>query len=555
MAFQVSFGKAGPTPTPPATLRARLLASVAAVRPGYTATLPASLIEDIASTEVGALTIIDQAAVDLVHSMGARISNPYLTNALGQMYGVSPGAQSNTSVFVVFTGTPGFVLGKGFIVGDGRYQYALSDGGVIKSDGQSSPLFAVATQSGIWSVPAGTVTQVVTSVPQGFSLSVVNPQPGIPGDDAETEASYRSRVLQAGKASAQGYFTMLKTLLADVDGVQPRLINAIPQNGGGWEILVGGGDPYEVAYAIYRSTQDISTLVGSTINVTDITKANPGVVSTDITHGYSVGQAIAIADVDPNVYNDDYTVLTVPSSTSFSLGKAFAANQLTALSWASTGGGEITGTTTSAHGVTVGSTFVLVGCVPTGYNGTYVAIAGTTGSTLVAAKVSDPGSATVLGQLSAGIANVNTSAFATYVSGGVVTPNFRNRSTDIVDYPNTYVIPFAVPPQQTVTMTVTWNTTAVNFVSEAAVAQAVAPAMAEYVNNITQGKPLNEMEMDDTFQLAVQGLLLPSQISRLVYSVSIDGVGVSPSVGTRLISGDPQSFLFALATGISVVQG
>lgn len=552
MAFQVPFGKSGPVPTPPAVLRARLLAGVAAVRPGYTATLPASLIEDISSTSVGALAIVDQDAVDLVHSMGARMSNPYLTNLLGQMYGVGIGTPSNTSVSVVFTGTPGFVLGKGFIVSDSLHQYSLVDGGIIGSDGESSQLFATATQSGVWSVPAGTVTQIVTSVPQGYSVTVVNPQPGIPGDDGETEASYRSRVLQAGKAAAQGYFTMLETLLGDVEGVQPRLINAIAQNGGGWEILVGGGDPYEVAYAIYQSTQDISTLVGSTINVSGITKANPGVLSTDITHGYAVGQAVVVAGVDPNDYNDTYSVLSIPTSRSFGLGKAFAANQLTALSWLAD---EITATTTSAHGVTVGSTFVLVGCTPTAYNGTYVAIAGTTGSTLVAAKTPDPGAATVLGQLSAGIANVDTSGFPDWISGGVVTPNFRNRVVTIVDYPNTYSIPFAVPPQQTVTMVVTWNTNSPNFVSEAAVAQAVAPVMADYVNSITQGKPLNEIEMDDAFETAVSGLLLPNQISRLVYSVSIDGVGVSPSSGTRLIFGDPQSFLFATSSGISVVQG
>lgn len=552
MSFQVVFGPAGPVPTSPVDLRARLIALVTAVRPGITMTLPASLIEDITSTSVGALTITDQAVIDLLNSLSPTTANPFLLKMLGQQFGIAPGAESNTSVFVVFTGSPGFVIGKGFLISDSLFQYALTDGGIIGEDGNSAPLFALGTQPGIWSVPAGTVTQIVTAVPSGFTLSVVNPQPGIPGNSAETEASYRARVMEASQIACQGMTSMLRTLLGKVDGVQTRLINAILQPGGGWEILVGGGDPYAVAYAIYQSLQDISTLVGSTINITNLTDANPGVVTTDITHGYSVGDVIEIAGTDPDDYDGEYSVQAVPTSTSFNLGIAYPQNNLTALTWAMA---AIEGTTATDHGVTVGSTFVLANCVPTGYNGSYVALMGTTGDTLIAAKVSDPGVATSLGYLAAGIAFFDTTGVGPWVSGGVITPNYRNVSPTIIDYPNQYVIPFAVPPQQTVTMTVTWNTTSPNFVSEAAVAQEVAPAMAAYVNTIAQGGPLNELLMDDVFEAAVAKILEPSLISRLVYSVSIDGVGVSPDVGTRLIYGDPQSFLFAESSGINVVLG
>lgn len=83
---------------------------------------------------------------------------------------------------------------------------------------------------------------------------------------------------------------------------------------------------------------------------------------------------------------------------------SYAANVVTSASWASTGGGQATFGTTSTHGVTVGSTFVISGMTPAGYNGTYVAISGTTGSTLVAALTTDPGTATGFGTLEASIA-------------------------------------------------------------------------------------------------------------------------------------------------------
>jgi len=81
---------------------------------------------------------------------------------------------------------------------------------------------------------------------------------------------------------------------------------------------------------------------------------------------------------------------------------SWAANVITASSWASTGGGQVTFTTTSAHGVAVGADFTITGEVPAGYNGTYKAITGTTGSTLVAALTTNPGASTTQGTLVAG---------------------------------------------------------------------------------------------------------------------------------------------------------
>ena len=82
---------------------------------------------------------------------------------------------------------------------------------------------------------------------------------------------------------------------------------------------------------------------------------------------------------------------------------AWAANVLTGSSWATTGGGQVTFTTTSAHGVAIGQTFTISGCTPAGYNGTYVAIAGTSGSTLVASLATNPGAISVEGTLNASL--------------------------------------------------------------------------------------------------------------------------------------------------------
>jgi hypothetical protein len=294
----IVMGAAGRVPTPPATLLANLLAAVAAVRPGYTANLPGSLIDDVSSTDVGALVTCDSAVSELINSLTPLGANQFALLALGSIYlgsGVAPAPPTNTAVSVVFSGAVSFVIAKGFVVSDGTYQYAVQDGGVIGQGGQSPPLFCLALTPGSWVVPPNTVTQLITSIPTSVgTVTAVNPLAGTPGGTTETEEQYRARILQAGLAAAQGMPTFMRTLLEQVSGVQARLVSPLQQTNG-WEIVVGGtGDPYAVAYAIFQSLFDVSSLVGSTLNVTGITNANPGVVTVDKNHGYATGQVAQI---------------------------------------------------------------------------------------------------------------------------------------------------------------------------------------------------------------------------------------------------------------------
>ncbi|SSW85295.1 ubiquitin-activating enzyme E1 [Klebsiella pneumoniae] len=85
--------------------------------------------------------------------------------------------------------------------------------------------------------------------------------------------------------------------------------------------MCGGGDIYDMAGAIYKSAGDISRLKGTDLKVTGITNANPGVVTTDITHGFTTGQIIQMSGVTgmSGVNNVNLTV-TVLSAHTFSIG-------------------------------------------------------------------------------------------------------------------------------------------------------------------------------------------------------------------------------------------
>ena len=255
-------GPSGAVPTPPSTLQQALIALVSSTNPGFTATLPGTLIEDITSTCVGALSTIDSARVEAVNSVTPYGANAFVLSQLGAQMGLAQGTPTNTSVNVVFTGPAGFVIQAGFLVSDGTYSYSVLTGGVILSGGNSGQLTAVAVQSGSWSVAAGTVTQIITSLPTGVSVTVTNPEAGTPGGAAESVQSYRSRIQLAQQAAAQGIPAFLKTQLQALSGVTPRLVSIL-QASSGWEVLCGGGDTYAVANAIYQSVGDLSTIVGS----------------------------------------------------------------------------------------------------------------------------------------------------------------------------------------------------------------------------------------------------------------------------------------------------
>lgn len=54
--------------------------------------------------------------------------------------------------------------------------------------------------------------------------------------------------------------------LKNVYGVQENLISYRQASLGAWVAIAGGGDPYEVAYAIYKAVPDISVLTNDVVN-------------------------------------------------------------------------------------------------------------------------------------------------------------------------------------------------------------------------------------------------------------------------------------------------
>lgn len=314
----ISIDASGPIPLTSTELRRQLVAKAQELSPGLTDNLPGSLVEDIVSTDVGALLMCDQMRVDVLNSLGPRMANLHMLRELAEQYGV-PGQRSEglTTVYVEFKGTPGFAIPQGFVISDGTHQYSIQDSVIIPSDGQTETITAFGLTSGQWAVPAHTVNKLVTSVPEDIKLSVNNPADGAPAEPPETIYAFRERVWEAGMSNVSAYPGFIRAELSKVTNIVNRL-TSVKQLNNKWYVMCSGGDLYSMAGAIFKSAGDFTRLAAFELTVAMITKGTTTTVTTSYTHGFATGDTIELHDlVTFSEMNDTPFIITVTSPTSF----------------------------------------------------------------------------------------------------------------------------------------------------------------------------------------------------------------------------------------------
>lgn len=464
----VSYDANGPVAMTSTELNDALVEQAVTLSPGLTTTLPGSLIEDMSSTGTGGLIVMDQIRQEMLNSIGPNTANLALLTLQAQQYGITAQKTAGTTtVNVQFTGTPNYLVPAGFVVSDGTYQYSLDAAVTIPSTGTTAAVTCTGTVTGQWAVAIGAVTTLITSFPSDIDLSVTNPTAGVAGSNAESNNQFRGRVWEAGMFTLLGYPTAIRTAVNNVDNVTTRLTSVV-QASDGWIVLCAGGDNAAMATAIFGAAGDITRLQGTSLNVTGITKANPGVVTTDITHGFSDGQVIQINGV---------------------------------VGMTQVNGVSLTITVIDAHSFSIG---------------------------------------------------VDTTSYGTWTSGGVVTPNLRNQSITIVDWPDSYTIPFAIPLVQTVSVTFQWATQSINYLSDTLLLSLIQDDVISYVNSIYAGQPLNINKLKNIWNEGVQDTVDMTLFTHLEVTVVVNGTLTDPDSNTNIISGDPYSYWYMESNGVTV---
>jgi hypothetical protein len=275
----------------------------------------------------------------------------------------------------------------------------------------------------------------------------------------------------------------LKTLCGNVPGVHNRLVS-VQIEGDQYVVIVGGGDPYQVAYAIWQSDFYVPGLAGATIRIANISNTNPAIVTTTNNHNLTDGDVETIIGVE---------------------GMGLAINNI-------------------AFPIT----------------------------TMRTANPSDPGpdpdkQFTI---------PVDATIISPYAYGGIVVPNPINVYISIADFPDTYLIPYVIPPQERVHVTVLWRTDSPNYVSADAIAQAAIPEIVDYINSLPAGTtPINLNVLNKVFLDAVSTILVGEYIIDLEWALSINGIPKDPMGGTQVIFGDPFSYFYIENGQVEVLKG
>jgi hypothetical protein len=182
--------------------------------------------------------------------------------------------------------------------------------------------------------------------------------------------------------------------------------------------------------------------------ITNITEDSSGIctVTFPTAHGLVANQKITVSNVTPTGYNGIFTILSVPTpttltyiNTTFGMGTGTGASAAVALgsfvqivggtSGASESGAVCTITTTTVHGLSVGSVVNIVGVAASGYNGTFTVTGTPTNSTFTYNNPQSGLFASGGGSLSTVDTNVTTATphglvvGDTFVISGITNPN------------------------------------------------------------------------------------------------------------------------------------
>ena len=256
-----------------------------------------------------------------------------------------------------------------------------------------------------------------------------------------------------------------------------------------------------VAYTAAWDDNDLTAIAWAATNGGTVTAAT----TTD--HGVLPGNKFTISGCTPAGYNG--TFLALPGTAASALVYALASNP-----GSETGLGKLnksafgsaTAATTTNHGVLPGQYFTIAGCVPNGYNGTFLALAGTATDSLVYALPADPGSETVLGTLvqsqyaSAGVPATEFSLAAVFQA----TLNYAPSSTNKVT-PLNFTYLFAVTPFPTngnAALLTELDAANVNVVATGA--QGGISATILMGGNVLDGNPFNYWYSVDWAQINLQ---------------------------------------------------
>lgn len=222
--------------------------------------LPSSIQMNLIDESVVMMNEIQDMIVNTMNSISPTYANDYIFNELGSAYGLERKKQSKSTVTLTFGGKAGVIIPEGTqaTTEDGSMIFTTTNQTVIRTNGEGEAS-AEGMEDYTDDIPAGSVSVLVSNILNVDT--VTNKTDGSSSTPAETIKEYRERVQNAMLSNRVGTIAYMLNQICSIEGVIKRLTAVRMADGmkGDYKIsnieaVVGGGEDYQVAEAIFNST-------------------------------------------------------------------------------------------------------------------------------------------------------------------------------------------------------------------------------------------------------------------------------------------------------------
>ena len=196
---------------------------------------------------------------NVMNSVSPLYANDFMVLELGEAFGLKIKDQALPNTTITFYGLAGVVIPEGLEVGnaDSSKKFITTKSDIINATGQVS-IYCEGADYYDTPTPANTLNVLLNQVLNVTSCTNLND--AVESTPAETISEFRSRFQTRAQANRSGTVATLDNNLKEIEGTVDRLCtyqaSQIIEEGvkeAVIEVVVGGGDDYQVALAIFNS--------------------------------------------------------------------------------------------------------------------------------------------------------------------------------------------------------------------------------------------------------------------------------------------------------------
>lgn len=254
----MQIGKTGVIKDTPTEIRDDILNQAISNVEGFT-NLPSGIQNNLIDESVIVISEIQDMLSNVMNSVSPLYANDFMVLELGAAFGLKIKDKALPNTTITFYGLAGVVIPEGLEVGnaDGSKKFVTTKSDIINASGEVS-IYCEGADYYDTPTPANTLNVLLNQVLNVTSCTNLND--AIETTPAETISEFRSRFQIRALANRSGTVATLDNVLKEIEGTVDRLCtykaSQIVEEGVSkavLEIIVGGGDDYSVALAIFNS--------------------------------------------------------------------------------------------------------------------------------------------------------------------------------------------------------------------------------------------------------------------------------------------------------------